>query len=229
MKIENTKASRTFTQPTQKPQERESKTTSTKLDSRPATNTINTDNIKDLNTSIGKLQTLQTSIDSIEQKVRSLQKISDEAQRGEKAQEFKDEIEQIMQETKFQGQKVFGVSFKDSQGNVVLEKVKLDTSLINEDKQDLNAFSQDLKDIRGSIKEAITLISEDAQASAQKIHTQAKATQKYNERKEDALDSITEEKQPSKIASFFKSMGDFLRGSHDGSKLDSKRVSKLLS
>ena len=227
MKIENTKASRTFTQPTQKPQEKESKTTSTKLDSRPATNAISTDNIKDLNTSIGKLQTLQTSIDSIEQKVRSLQKISDEAQRGEKAQELKDEIEQIMQETKFQGQKVFGVSFKDSQGNVVLEKVKLDTSLINEDKQDLDTFSQDLKDTRNNIKEAITLISEDAQASAQKIHTQAK--EKRTQHDEGALDSITEEKQPSKIASFFKSMGDFLRGSHDGSKLDSKRVSKLLS
>ena len=227
MKIENTKASRTFAQPTQKPQEKESKTTATKLDSRPATNAISTDNIKDLNTNIGKLQTLQASLDSIEQKVRSLQKISDEAQRGEKAQELKDEIAQMVQETKFQGQKVFGVSFKDSQGNVVLEKVKLDTSLINEDKQDLDAFSQDLKDTRNNIKEAITLISEDAQASAQKIHTQAK--EKRTQHDEGALDSITQEKQPSKIASFFKSMGDFLRGSHDGSKLDSKRVSKLLS
>ena len=58
---------------------------------------------------------------------------------------------------------------------------------------------------------------------------QAKATQKHDKPKENALDSLTKEKQPSKIASFFKNMGDFLRGSHDASKLDSKRVSKLLS
>lgn len=228
MKIDNTKSSGTFTQPLQKTPEKESKATSTKAstDSRLPTQTINTDDIKDSNTNIGKLQTLQSSLDSIEQKVRNLRKISDEAQRGQKAQEIKDEITQIMQDTKFQGQKVFGVRFKDSAGNVVLDKVKLDTSLISEDTRDLDAFSQELKDLRKDIKEAMTLIAQDAQDSAQKIHTQAKATQNH---KESALDSITQEKQPSKIASFFKSMGDFLRGSHDSSKLDSGRVSKLLS
>lgn len=228
MKIDNTKSSGTFTQPPQKAQETESKATSAKQNthSLPITHTISTDNIKDSNTNIGKLQTLQASLDSIEQKVRNLQKISDETQREQKAQEVKDEITQMMQTTKFQGQKVFGVNIRDSQGNIVLQKVSLDTSLISEDTHDLDAFNQELKDLRKDIKEAIALIAEDAQANAQKIHTQAKATKEH---KESTLDSITEEKQPSKIASFFKGMGDLLRGSHDTNKLDSKRVSKLLS
>ena len=228
MKIESTKSS-ALTQAAQKPQERESKTTAAKqsTQSLPKTQAINTDIIKDLNTNIGKLQTLQSSLDSIEQKVRSLQKINDETQRREKAEELKDEITQTIQNTKFQGQKVFGVRFKDSQGNIVLEKIKLDTSLISEDKQDLESFNQELKDLQKDIKDAIALLSQDAQESAQKI--QAKATQKHDKPKENALDSLTKEKQPSKIASFFKNMGDFLRGSHDASKLDSKRVSKLLS
>ena len=80
--------------------------------------------------------------------MRSLQKINDETQRSEKAEELKDEITQTIQNTKFQGQKVFGVRFKDSQGNIVLEKIKLDTSLINEDKQDLESFNQELKDLQ---------------------------------------------------------------------------------
>ncbi|WP_394989015.1 hypothetical protein [uncultured Helicobacter sp.] len=227
MKIDNTKSNSTFTQPTQKTQTKEPKTTLIKqsTDSLPKTQAINTSAIKDSNTNIGKLQTLQSVLDSIEPKLQALQKIEDETQREQKAKELQEEVKKVMKETTFGDEKVFGVAFKDSKGEVVLTKVKLDTSLINENKRDLGALTQDIKDLKKDIKDAIASLSQDAQENAQKIQEQVS-----KEHKDNVLDSpIIQEKQPGKIASFFKGLGNFLKSSHDTNKLDSDRVQKLLA
>lgn len=186
---------------------------------------INTSAIKDSNTNIGKLQTLQSVLDSIEPKLQALQKIEDDTQREQKAKELQEEVKKAIKETTFGDEKVFGVAFKDSKGEVVLTKVKLDTSLINANKRDLGALAQDIKDLKKDIKDAIASLSQDAQENAQKIQEQVS-----KEHKDKVLDStITQEKQPSKIASFFKGLGNLLKSSHDTNKLDSNRVQKLLA
>ena len=109
MKIDNTKSNSTFTQPTQKTQTKEPKTTLIKqsTDSLPKTQAINTSAIKDSNTNIGKLQTLQSVLDSIEPKLQALQKIEDETQREQKAKELQEEVKKIVKETTFGDEKVF--------------------------------------------------------------------------------------------------------------------------
>lgn len=179
--------------------------------------------IKSANTSIGKLQTLQKSLDSIDSHAQKAQKFYDN---DKKLSEIRTKVNNIISESKFEGSKVFGVDIKDSAGKVVLKAVKLDTSLLEGDKREIEVFNYEVKEAKKQIKPAIERLSVDINDNL--------SVQEENATKEVKNQGLLkgfdkEPKQEGKIAKFFKNMSNYLRSSHNPKKLDSERVSKLLS
>lgn len=177
------------------------------------------ENIKETNLNIGKLQVLQKSLDSLENPLRKAQKALS-ADSKEQITQAREQAEEIIKSSTFNGQKVFGVSIKDSKNNVVLEPVMMDTSLISADKRELEIFSKNIQKSKAQVKEALSALSKDAQENIQTLNKTKNLPDK---------DSIANEQDSGKISNFFKKFGDFLRGAQASQKVDSERVSKLLT
>lgn len=180
---------------------------------------LKNENIKETNLNIGKLQVLQKSLDSLESPLRKAQKaLSTDSK--EQIAEAREQAEKIIKSSTFNGQKVFGVSVKDSKNNVVLEPVVVDTSFISADKRELEIFSKNIQESKAQVKEALNALSKDAQENIQTLSKAKNLPEK---------DTIANEQDSGKIASFFKKFGDFLRGAQASQKVDSERVSQLLT
>lgn len=179
--------------------------------------------IKSANASIGKLQTLKKSLDSIDSHAQKAQKVYDDQK---KLGEIRAKVDNIIDESKFEGSKVFGVDIKDSKGSVVLKAIKLNTSLLEGDKREIEVFNYEVKEVKKQIKPAIDRLSIDINNN---LNAQEESATK-DVKSQGLLKNLDKEpKEEGKIAKFFRKMGNYLRSSHNPNRLDSERVSKLLS
>lgn len=180
---------------------------------------LKNENIKETNLNIGKLQVLQKSLDSLENPLRKAQKALNTDSK-DKITEAREQAENIIKSSTFNGQKVFGVSVRDSKNNVVLKPVVVDTSFISADKRELEIFSKNIQESKAQVKVALSALSKDAQENVQMLNKTKNLPEK---------NTITNEQDSGKIASFFKKFGDFLRGAQASQKVDNERVSQLLT
>ena len=182
--------------------------------------------IKSANAGIGKLQTLKKSLDSIDSHAQKAQKFYDNE---EKLGEIRAKVDTIINESKFDGNKVFGVDIKDSKGGVVLKAIKLDNSLLEGDKREIEVFGYEVKEAKKQIKPAIERLSVDVNANLNAQEENATKDVKQTKNIATLKDLDKEPKEEGKIARFFRNMSNYLRSSHNPKKLDGDRVSKLLS
>lgn len=179
-----------------------------------------TQNIKNINSDIGKLQVAQKSLSAIESDAMKMAKLSedyresfDKAEQSEIKKEMsilKKNIESVLKKAIFEGNNVFSKNIKNNKEQVIFEATSLNTRLLDTDAQ---RFYDVLKEQQTQIKDAIHTLQEEAQESASKLTS----------KKTDSKD------MQSADGSFLKKFGSLFRVSHDTDKLSQQRVQELLA
>lgn len=177
-------------------------------------------NIKNTNSNIGRLQIAQKALSSIESDAKKIAKLAQESKetldKGEQ-EELKEEmsvlkknIESAIKKATFEGSNVFSKGIKDNKERIIFDAPKLNVKLLDSDAQ---KFYDVLKEQQVEIKDAIQILQEQAQESTDKL-----ANSKTNSADTQNTDG-----------SFLKKLGSLFRVSHDTDKLSNQRVQELLA
>lgn len=180
-------------------------------------------NIKQINSNIGRLQIAQKSLNSIEPDVKKMLKLSEDYKESlDKSEQdeikgemsaLKKNIESIIRGATFEGSNVFTKNIKDNKDQVIFDAQKLDVKLLNTDTQ---KFYDVLKDQQTQIKDAIQTLQGQAQGNTDKlVSSKIKGKDNQNVQSTDG--------------SFLKKFGSLFRVSHNEDKLSTQRVQELLA
>ena len=181
-------------------------------------------NIKQINSDIGRLQIAQKSLSSIEPDVKKMLKLSkdykesfDKSEQDEIKEEMsalKKNIESTLKSATFEGSNVFTKNIKDNKDQVIFDAQKLDVKLLNTD--DTQKFYDVLKEQQKQIKDAIQTLQGQAQGNTDKlVSSKIKGKDNQNVQSTDG--------------SFLKKFGSLFRVSHNEDKLSTQRVQELLA
>lgn len=177
-------------------------------------------NIKDINTNIGRLQVAQNTLNTIEPDAKKYATLAQEGKETLEKNErddiknemttLKKNIDNTFKKALFEGNNVFSQNIKDRNNNVIFDAKKLNPKLLDSDAQ---KFYDTLKDQQVQVKDAIKILQDDAQDNTQRI----------------ANGKTTTRNVQSTEGSFLKKFGDLFRVSHDTNKLSESRVQELLA
>ena len=178
--------------------------------------------VKRLNSDIGKLQIAQKSLQVIEADAKKIANLSEEmketfdkAEQDEIKEEIgalKKNIESTLKNATFEGNNVFSKNIKDNKEQVIFDAQKLNTKLLNTDAQ---KFYSIVTEQQTQVKDAIQTLQKQAQESTNKIVQNSVS----------AKDTNMEETN----GSFLKKFGSLFRTSHNTEKLNNQRVQELLA
>lgn len=186
----------------------------------------NAQNIKNINSSIGRLQLAQKSLDTIETDVKKYNQLSQDLKETfekdeqddmqEEMRKLKKGIESVLRDSNFEGSNVFSKPVKDSKDRLLFDAPKLNISLLEKDSQ---KFYDTLKQSQEQIKDAINTLKNQAEESSDKLANK------------NVMNKLSSENKQNNEAdgSFLSKLGSLFRVSHDASKLSSDRVHELLS
>ena len=179
--------------------------------------------IKRINSDIGKLQVAQKSLKSIEPDAKKILELSKDYEESldkteqssikEEISTLKKGIESILKGATFEGSSVFNKNIKDNKERVIFDAQKLDTKLINNDAQ---KFYDVLKEQQSQIQDAIQTLQGQAQESTGKL-----ASKDIKIDKNHSTESTD--------GSFLKKFSSLFRASHNAEKLNNQRVQELLA
>lgn len=178
---------------------------------------LHTQNIKDANINIGRLQIAQNSLKSIESDVEKIVELTknkqeeiQESRQKEIQKEILDlrkKIESTMKQATFEGHNVFSTSIKNKNGENLFDASELNVKLLDSDSE---KFYDMFKARQAQVKNALQALQEDAQINVDKLAKNIQNTESTD-------------------GSFLKKFSNLFRVSHNTDKLDNKRVQELLS
>lgn len=184
-------------------------------------------NIKNINTNIGKLQVAQKSLESIESDSKKYNQLAQDLKETfekdeqddikEQMRDLRKNIESTLKNATFEGGNVFAKAFKDSKDKMLFDAPKINTQLLDSDSQ---KFYDTLKEAQSQIKNAISTLQNEAESNSSKLASSAPSSSKASKETQDT---------ESTNGSFLSKLGSLFRVSHDTSKLSNDRVRELLS
>lgn len=177
-------------------------------------------NIKNTNSNIGRLQIAQKTLNSIESDAKKIAKLAQESKetldKGEQ-EDLKEEmsalkknVESAIKKATFEEINIFSKNIKDNKERIIFDAPKLNIKLLDSDAQ---KFYDVLKEQQVQIKDAIQILQEQAQESSDKL----------------ANGKINSTDTQNTNGSFLKKFGSLFRVSHDTDKLSNQRVQELLT
>ncbi|TLD96148.1 hypothetical protein LS71_006625 [Helicobacter jaachi] len=194
-----------------------------------------TQEIKNINSNIGRLQVAQKSLDAIESDVRKVVELTEQSkQTADKKEqnEIQDEInalkkniESTLKKATFESSNVFAKSIMDND-EVLFDAPKLNVSLLNSNAQ---KFYDVLKEQQVQVKDALETLKDQAEENADKLAKNDKALARNKAGKIQNENKAASRDMQNTDGSFLKKLGSLFRVSHDTDKLSNQRVKELLA